>query len=175
MDRNTRHNKIISRLEKADSPVSAGILAKELGISRQIIVQDIALLRASGYNVSSLSRGYMLDTNKSAEKIFKVIHSDEDTQKELNLIVDLGGTVKDVFVYHKIYGKVSAVLNIKSRYDVKNFINNISEGKSSLLKNVTSSFHYHTVSAENIETLDLIEKELDNKGFLAPLKEYEPF
>lgn len=175
MNKSARQDRIISRLTNAKSPVSASILAKELGISRQIVVQDIALLRAAGYNVSSLSRGYMLDTNKSAERVFKVVHSDEDTQKELNLIVDMGGTVKDVFVYHKIYGKVSAVLNIKSRYDVKNFIKDISAGKSSLLKNVTSSFHYHTVSAENDLTLDLIEKELGENGFLAPLQEYEPF
>lgn len=34
---------------------------------------------------------------------------------ELNLIVDCGGKVEDVFVYHKLYGVIRVEMNIKSR------------------------------------------------------------
>ena len=104
----------------------------------------------------------------------KNIHSDEDVEKELNTIIDLGGTVEDVFVYHKYYGVVSAKMEIKTRNDVKNFIENVTTGKSSLLKNVTSGYHYHTVTAKDQETLNLIEEKLWENGFLATLKEHEP-
>lgn len=169
-----RRNQIIKRLSEATGPVSAGILSQECGVSRQIIVKDIAHLREEGYLISALSRGYVLDRKSQIEKVFKVIHSDEDVARELNLIVDLGGTVEDVFVYHKCYNKVVARLDIRSRRDVQEFVDQIAAGKSSLLKNVTSGYHYHTITAKDQETLALIEQKLWEYGFLAPLQEYEP-
>jgi transcriptional regulator of NAD metabolism len=99
---------------------------------------------------------------------------DADVETELNLIVDAGGTVEDIFVYHKVYGTVRAQMGIKNRLQVKSFLESIASGKSSLLKNVTSGYHYHTVNADSAETLDVIEKQLNDHGFLAPLQEYEP-
>lgn len=174
MNGETRRKEIIARLTGASAPVSASKLAEEFGVSRQVIVQDVALIRASGYSIASLARGYVLETPSQAKRVFKVRHSDEDTEKELNLMVDAGGTVDDVFVFHKCYGLVRAPMDIKSRYHVKQFLDDIASGKSSLLKNVTSGYHYHTVLADSEETLDLIEKNLKEQGFLAPLQEYEP-
>jgi len=169
-----RREKILKRLKDADGPVSAGNMAEEYGVSRQIIVQDIARLRAHGAAISSLSRGYILEKKPKSERVFKIIHSDEDVEKELNLIVDSGGAVEDVFVYHKFYGVVNAKMDIQSRNDIKIFLENITNGKSSLLKNVTSGYHYHTVTAESEKTLDMIEQKLKEEGFLAPLQQYEP-
>lgn len=174
MNGDTRREKIIARLAGASAPVSASKLAEELGVSRQVIVQDVALIRASGYSVASLARGYMLETPSRIQRVFKVQHSDEDVEKELNLIVDAGGIVEDVFVFHKFYGTVRAQLDVKSRYHVKQFLEEITTGKSSLLKNVTSGYHYHTVLADSEETLNLIGKNLEEQGFLAPLQDYEP-
>lgn len=174
MNGETRRKEIIARLTGASAPVSASKLAEEFGVSRQVIVQDVALIRASGYSIASLARGYVLETPSQAKRVFKVRHSDEDTEKELNLMVDAGGTVDDVFVFHKCYGLVRAPMDIKSRHHVKQFLDDIASGKSSLLKNVTSGYHYHTVLADSEETLDLIEKNLKEQGFLAPLQEYEP-
>lgn len=176
MNPETRRNQILSLLSQATAPVSASKLASEFGVSRQVIVQDVALLRANGISVSSLARGYVLEgaSLRNTNKVFKIYHSDEDVEKELNLIVDAGGTVEDVFIYHRVYGKVKAQLGIKSRLDVKRFLGDIASGKSSLLKNVTSGYHYHTVSAESPEVLDHIEESLTRSGFLAPLQEYEP-
>lgn len=169
-----RRQEIVKRLSEATAPVSAGVLSQECGVSRQIIVKDIAQLRNEGFVISALSRGYVLERTNRMEKVLKVIHSDEDVEKELNLIVDLGGIVEDVFVYHKCYNKVGARLDIRNRLDVQKFLDNIAAGKSSLLKNITSGYHYHTISAKNEETLTLIEEELWVCGFLAKLQEYEP-
>ena len=174
MNGEMRRNAIKSRLSQATSPISASAFAEEFGVSRQVIVQDIALLRATGSSITSLARGYVLEKSASFTRVFKLMHSDEDVETELNLIVDAGGTVDDIFVYHKVYGTVRAQMGIKNRLQVKEFLDNIATGKSSLLKNVTAGYHYHTVSADNAELLDVIESQLREKGFLAPLQEYEP-
>lgn len=174
MDTQNRRKEIINRLTDAQMPVSASRLAQEFGVSRQVIVQDIALIRAMGYPVASLARGYLLEKKTRCEKVFKLYHSDADVEQELNCIVDHGGEVVDVFVFHKYYGTVRAEMGIKSRLHVKQFLENIASGKSSLLKNVTSGYHYHTVAADSEQTLQLIEKALQENGFLAPLQEYEP-
>lgn len=169
-----RREKILKRLSLADKPITASTLAEEMGVSRQIIVKDIASLRDAGIPVISHTRGYTIAKKIMPEKVMKVIHSDEDVEKELNLIVDMGGKILDVFVFHKFYNKVSAKMDIKSRMDVKNYLDDIKSGKSSLLKNVTSGYHYHTIAAESEETLKLIEDKLWEAGFLARLKEHEP-
>ncbi len=169
-----RRSRIITRLQTATVPISASRLAAEFGVSRQIIVQDVAILRAAGHRVVALSRGYRLDTDQSCRRVFKVCHSDETVGDELYSIVNLGGTVEDVFIFHKVYGTVRAAMEIRDRTNVEDFLNNIAMGKSSLLKNVTAGYHYHTVLAESEEVLDLIETTLREKGYLAPLREYEP-
>jgi len=174
MKAETRRKEIITRLAGADKPVSASRLAEEFGVSRQVIVGDIAIIRASGMEISSLARGYVLEKKNGLQRVFKVRHTDEDVEKELNLIVDAGGEVVDVFVFHKFYGTLRADMNLKSRLHVQQFLENIASGKSSLLMNVTSGYHYHTVAADNVEILDVIEKKLEENGFLAPLQEYEP-
>ena len=106
--------------------------------------------------------------------MFKVIHADEQVEEELNLFVDLGGKVEDVFVFHKVYGVIKATMNIKSRRDVKKYMEEISTGKSTQLKNLTSGYHYHTITADDEQTLDMIQEELRQRGFLAKLQDYEP-
>lgn len=101
-------------------------------------------------------------------------HREEEVEEELNTIIDNGGRVEDVFVYHKVYGILRATMNIKSRLDIKRYVNDLASGKSTLLSNVTSGYHYHTISAESVEILDIIQEELTKKGFLAKLVDYEP-
>lgn len=169
-----RRKLILQAIIDSKSPVSGTALAKKCDVSRQVIVQDIALIRANGNNVVSTNRGYILDNSNTPTRVFKVIHTDEQTEDELNLFVDHGGKVIDVFVYHKVYGVVSAEMNIKSRMDVKKYMESLKSGCSSLLKNVTSGYHYHTISAESVEILDEIQESLWEKGYLAKLTEHEP-
>lgn len=161
-----RRQEILKNIKESDRPVSGSKLAKDYDVSRQVIVQDIALLRASGYDIISTNRGYVLEGQTCAERVFKVRHTDEQLETELCTIVDLGGQVKNVMVNHKVYGHIEAELGITSRRKVKEFLADIKSGKSTPLKNITSDYHYHTVTADSEETLDLIEDELRKLGFL---------
>ena len=174
MNAEERRSRITEKLRRATEPISASKLAAECGVSRQIIVQDVAVLRASGLKISAMSRGYRLDSDKPYRRVFKVNHSDEEVADELQTMVDLGGVVDDVFIFHKVYGTVRASMGIRNRRHVEDFLANIASGKSSLLKNVTAGYHYHTVLAESEEVLDAIESALREKKFLAPLRDFEP-
>lgn len=169
-----RREQIIKILNSSEMPVAGTELAKELGVSRQVIVQDMALIRANGIEVMATNRGYVIQEIKEVSRVFKVIHTDEQVEEELNLFVDLGGKVEDVFVYHKVYGVIKVPMNIKSRRDVRKYMEGISSGKSTNLMKLTSNYHYHTIIAEDEQTLDLIQEELQQKGFLAKLQDYEP-
>lgn len=174
MNGESRRREIIRMLLDSSRAVPGVTLARELAVSRQVIVQDIALLRANGTDILSTNRGYLLKEEQAPTRVFKVLHSDDEVEEELNCIVDLGGIVVDVFVYHKVYGVVRADMNIRSRMEVRRYLKTLEGGKSSLLKNVTSGYHYHTVRAESTEALDLIQEELQERGFLAKLQDYEP-
>jgi len=154
--------------------VSGTDLAKELGVSRQVIVQDIALLRTGGKQIISTNRGYLLEQDSRPTRVYKLHHTPESCEEELNLIVDNGGHVEDIFIYHKVYNVVRAEMNVHSRRDVAKFMEQIRSGKSSLLSMVTSGYHYHTVSADTDEVLDEIYEQLYQHGFLAKLQDYEP-
>ncbi|SFB10175.1 hypothetical protein SAMN05216249_10961 [Acetitomaculum ruminis DSM 5522] len=169
-----RRNQILKKLSDSSKPVSGTELAREFGVSRQVIVQDIALLRANGCEIFSTNLGYVLNAFTGTQRVFKVHHTEEETEEELNLIVDYGGIVKDVFVYHKAYGVIRGELNIKSRADVQAYIETMKSGRSSLLMNVTDGYHYHTVSAENEGILEHIFQALGKRNFLADLQDYEP-
>lgn len=166
MTGSNRRQEILKNIKESDRPVSGSKLAKDYDVSRQVIVQDIALLRASGYDIISTNRGYVLEGQTCAERVFKVRHTDEQLETELCTIVDLGGQVKNVMVNHKVYGHIEAELGITSRRKVKEFLEDIESGKSTPLKNITSDYHYHTVTADSEETLGLIEEELRKLGFL---------
>ena len=161
-----RRQEILKNIKESDRPVSGSKLAKDYDVSRQVIVQDIALLRASGYDIISTNRGYVLEGQTCAERVFKVRHTDEQLETELCTIVDLGGQVKNVMVNHKVYGHIEAELGITSRRKVKEFLADIESGKSTPLKNITSDYHYHTVTADSEETLGMIEEEQRKLGFL---------
>lgn len=163
-----RREEIVRLITTSDEPVSGSTLSKKLDVSRQVIVQDIALLKAAGYEILSTNKGYILNNINACTRVFKVHHTNEQTEDELKTIVDIGGTVVDVFVWHRVYGKIEAKLNISSRRGVQQCIDGLVSGKSMPLMNITSGYHYHTVKADSEETLELIEKALEEKDYLAP-------
>ncbi len=169
-----RREQILNILKSSKKPVPGVELARLLHVSRQVIVQDMALLRANGVEILSTNRGYVTAEEHCVSRVFKVIHTEQQVEEELNLYVDFGGRVEDVFVYHKVYGVIRAEMNIKSRMDVKRYLQDISTGKSTQLMKLTSNYHYHTISAECEEILDMIQKELEKREFLAKLQDYEP-
>lgn len=168
-----RRKKIVDMLKQSPIPLSGTALGKETGVSRQVVVQDIALLRSQGYDIMATPRGYVLDAPAHVVRIIKVCHTDAQIEEELNAIVDLGGCVEDVMVNHRAYGKIVAPLNVRNRRDVQNFMNKIKTGKSTSLLNVTSGYHFHRISAESEEVLDEIEAALKEIGMLAEILPYE--
>ena len=161
-----RREEIVSKIKSSEVPVPGKELAKVYDVSRQVIVQDIALIRAAGYDIISTNRGYILNAPHTVTRVFKVSHTDEQMEDELCSIVDLGGKVVNVMINHRIYGHMEAPLDVASRRNVKEFMEGIHSGKSSPLKNITSNYHYHTVEADSEETLDLIEQVLKEKAYL---------
>ena len=92
-------------------------MANNFSVTRQIIVADIALLRASGYQIIADNKGYKLITaNNDFIKRIAVQHSKDDVNNEFYAIVDNGGKVLDLIIEHPIYGKISVEINITSRY-----------------------------------------------------------
>ncbi len=168
MKADERRKAIANLLTTEQKAVSGAALSAEFGVSRQIIVQDITALRSSGYDIISTHNGYLIQNTPLKERVFKVHHTTERTEEELNLIVDLGGTVVDVFVWHKVYGRMHAPLNIYSRAQVKQFIDGVRTGTSTELMHITGGYHYHTVRAESDAVLDNIMNALAEHNFIVP-------
>ena len=163
-----RRKAIVNLLLSAKDPLSGGELAQRFHISRQIIVQDITVLKGTGYEILSTSQGYIMQKSPLAERVFKVRHTTEQTEDELSCIVDLGGTVVDVFVWHKVYGRIDAPLNIFSQMHIKQFLEGVRTGQSTELMHITGGYHYHTVRAENEAILDRIEVALAERNYIVP-------
>lgn len=161
-----RRERILDAIRAAGKPISGSALASECRVSRQIVVQDIALLRAAGYDIVSTTRGYLLQSPAALTRTYGVKHEDSQIEEELNAIVDMGGRVLDVYVEHSVYGKLRAELSIGSRRQVREFLDRIQNGKAQPLNNLTSGKHWHTVEAEGEETLDLIGQTLQKMGLL---------
>lgn len=166
----TRRTELMKILRQESRPLSGTELAKRFGVSRQVIVQDIALLRATNRNILSTNKGYVLYDPEHGQnlcrRIFAVNHTDEQMREELYLMVDCGGHVCDVIVEHEIYGQLGADLILKNRRDVDEFIRKMGEISDQPLKVLTGGSHFHTVEAESEDILDEIEAELEKKGFL---------
>lgn len=166
-----RRREILNTIREAQNPVSGSVLSGKYQVSRQVIVQDIALLRAADYDIVATTKGYFMQKTPVYKKVFHVCHGDEQIEDELQTIVDMGGKVKDVFVKHETYGILKADLCVNSRREVRQFMEKMDQGQASPLKNLTCGIHYHTVEADSEETLDEIEKELREKHYLCTMGE----
>ncbi|CRH91524.1 Predicted small molecule binding protein (contains 3H domain) [Chlamydia trachomatis] len=158
-----RRQLIIDYLSNANRPISASYLAKHFSVSRQIIVGDIALLRAENHDILSTHRGYLLSPTKNSHAFLgKVVcsHQSLDTEKEMLLIVNQGGSILDVQVEHPIYGMLTAVLNIETREDVYHFIKEMKNSNATLLSSLTQGLHLHTISCASKNQFEEIKKSL---------------
>ena len=160
-----RRNAILKLLQNAEEPVAARKLAERYGVSRQVIVQDMAVIRAYTPGIISTTKGYVMEQEPRCVREFKVRHKQSDAAKELNLIVDCGGRVCNISISHRVYGR--------SRQDVAEFIAALNDSQSTVLSTATSGYHYHLVEAASEERLDLIGEQLKAAGFLAPLRPWE--
>ncbi|MBK5243694.1 MAG: transcription repressor NadR [Eubacteriaceae bacterium] len=166
MNREKRLDDIINKLRVSKDPISGSALASACKVSRQIIVQDIALLKASNFNIISTNKGYLLMDPPGKQKIFKVFHTADQIADELHTIVEAGGRVNDVFVIHEVYGEIKVLLSLGSRRDVDEFVISLTEGKISPLMKLTDEYHFHTVEASSEHILSVIEQNLREKKYL---------
>lgn len=173
MNTSERRKEILRILQRTEIPVAARELAAKFGVSRQVIVQDMAVIRASTPGILSTTKGYAIQQDTSFTREFKVRHRQEQAAEELNLIVDCGGHVKNISISHRVYGRVSAEMDIRSRHDVTEFVEALNSSHSTVLSNATSGYHYHLVEASSQDRLDLIGQQLEKAGFLAPLQPWE--
>ena len=168
-----RRTAIINQIKTSSAPVPGKALAAQYEVSRQVIVQDMAVIRAATPGILSTTRGYVIQQDSSCVREFKVRHESDQTAEEMNLIVDCGGRVKNISISHRVYGRVTAEMDIRSRQDVNEFVQAINSSHSSVLSSATSGYHYHLIEASSQERLDLIGEQLKKAGFLAPLQPWE--
>ena len=165
-----RRTKISHLLAGADKPVSATVLAAQCGVSRQIIVGDIALLRAGGLAVLATPRGYILENASAApayaERSVVCRHEQDRLLEELYTVVDLGGALIDVTVEHSVYGQICAPLHIFSRYDADAFDRKIRQPGAKPLCDLTGGIHLHTLRCPSEEAFQRVRTALDEAGLL---------
>lgn len=168
MDTETRRSSILSIL-RSESPVTGSSLASRMGVTRQVIVQDIAVLRAQGARILATPRGYtMLQESPppGVTRLVAVKHDREHTRDELYTAVDLGVEVVDVIVEHPVYGQLTGMLSLSSRADVDQFMRKIDETSAGLLSSLTQGVHLHTVRVKDQAQFDALLEALGRKGYL---------
>lgn len=164
-----RRQAIAELLAQADAPVSASAIATQFSVSRQIIVGDIALLRAAGTAVVATPRGYLLERAGPHDYIETVIackHGDDRLAEELYLVVDAGGALLDVTVEHSVYGQICAPLRVCSRYDADLFLHKLRTAQARPLCDLTDGIHLHRLRCPNAQTQTRVLAALDKNGFL---------
>ena len=168
MSCNERREKLLHILKTSNHPVKGVDLANQLNVTRQIVVKDIALLRAGGNEILATSNGYIIYSIKKQE--FRIKCKNHETKEqlllELQTIVDLGGKIKDVIVHHPTYGDIKAELNISSNRDIKKFMENSENDNFKQLSTLTKDYHSHTIEVPDEKAFKEIEKELKEENIL---------
>ncbi len=168
-----RRRALVEELQSSGQPRTGKVLGDEFGVSRQVIVQDVTLLKAQGMPILATSQGYVWseETGNRPERIIASVHPPERTEEELLLLVDHGVTVKDVCVEHPVYGDLRASIMVKNRRQVEQFLERVRRTEASYLSELTDGVHLHTLEADSIEELDEAVRALDEAGFLISEKQ----
>lgn len=163
-----RRRRIYAWMQQHPVPVRGSELAERFHVSRQCLVQDIAILRASGTEIVATPRGYRLPdhSTRACRETLACSHPAECTEEELQILVDHGVKVLDVIVEHPIYGELRGALMLESRSDVEDFMNRVRLQKATLLSALTGGIHLHTVEANRKEQIARAKTKLRERGFL---------
>ena len=168
MEYNDRREELLYILQKINKPVSGASLGESLNVSRQVIVQDIAILRAKGVQILATPQGYILNSSLQGrpQRIIAVKHDPLCIDEELRAIISMGGKVLDVIVEHPLYGEIKAILMLKSIADLDKYMVKYRAYNAEPLSALTGGIHLHTIEADSEECLDLIIEGMAKKGFL---------
>lgn len=168
MNSKERRTYIEQLLKRSNAPQKGHILAEQLGVTRQVIVKDIAILRAEGKKIIATPEGYLIHKEEKSmmRKVIAVSHTTDSIEDELKIIVKFGGIVEDVIVEHPLYGEIRGMIMAKTLYDIENFVKKIDDYKAEPLLILTGGVHLHTITAENNDILQNIIQELKTKNYL---------
>ena len=171
MDAKTRRNIILETISTATLPLTASTLAERLEVSRQIIVGDVALLRAQGHDIIATARGYVMYSTLAMDKgsfIGKIAcqHTAQDTFTELSMIVNAGAAVVNVIIDHDLYGEITGQLNITTKEDVAQFVENLNKSQVKLLSELKGGVHLHTIACQDKAHFDRVYGLLEDAGFI---------
>ncbi len=168
MNSKDRRDNILLRLLENNTPIKGAEFAKLYDVTRQIIVKDIAILRARGYNIIATPEGYIISNieDNKIKFIVAVEHHAENLKSELEIIIKYGGTIEDVIVEHPIYGEIKANLMIRNLNDMNKFIDKYTNNNAKPLSILTNGVHLHTISVDNEESRELIKKDLKKNNFI---------
>ncbi|WFD10308.1 transcription repressor NadR [Tepidibacter hydrothermalis] len=170
MDTLKRRESLERILKESTNPMKGASLAQDLNVSRQVIVQDIAILRAKGINIMATPQGYIIPSIVK-EDMIKVIMSNhhcgiDEIKEELEIIIDMGAKVLDVIVEHPVYGEIRGIINISSRKELNEFVDKLESEDSKLISSLTHGTHFHTIEVKNDKVYQDILTEMDKKGYL---------
>lgn len=169
MTTDERREEILNTLKISGNPIKGLELAKKFDVSRQVIVQDIAILRAEGIEIIATPIGYVVPKVRN-NRIIKTLvtkHSNiEQVEDELMIIINNGGRIIDVVVSHSVYGDMRGELNLSCKSDVDKFLKDIENGDSELLSSLTGGVHIHTIEVPNNDSFLTIKNELDERGYI---------
>jgi uncharacterized protein len=162
-----RRDNIVNLLLESNEPIKGDVIAKKYSVTRQVIVKDIAILRAKGKNIIATQDGYIINKNKNKVKaIIAVTHSEEEMFDEMSIVIKYGGIIEDVIVEHPLYGEITAMLMVKNYNELNKFVQKYEEQRARLLSVLTNGVHLHTISADNKEDINLIISELKKCNFI---------
>lgn len=169
MSSEERRKQLIDILESSREPIKGSELATKLEVSRQVIVQDIALIRAKGYEIIATPQGYIIYKKNSVTQYIKCKNhiDDQEIYDEFKIIVDMGGIIKDVIINHPTYGKLKANLNISTQRDILSFMEKVKNNEFKQLSTLSKHDHIHTIEAPSKEIIDDIIDELENRNILS--------
>lgn len=169
MDAEFRRKRILEMIQRQPSPLSASVLARELDVSRQVIVGDVALLRAQGCEIIATARGYTVPRFKETSRYLGKVacqHTPGEMFSELNTIVGLDAVVVNVIVEHELYGEMTGCLNLFDRNDVENFTQKVNSSGNKLLSELTMGIHLHTIACRDHAHFEQVCAALEQKGYL---------
>lgn len=167
MEAEERRKQILNLLTEEKRPIKGQELAERFNVTRQVIVKDMAILKVSNPDIIPTYWGYVIiKENEAYRRIFTVSHGSEEIEDELKTILRYGGTIEDLTVEHPYYGEIKANLYISTINEMEKFLTEFRESGSRPLSEITMGVHSHTVKCRDEESLDLIEKELREKGIL---------
>ena len=165
-----RRKELLGTLRRSADPVTGAELSSNLGVSRQAIVNDVAILRAAGEPIVGSPQGYLLaeraSSNGQPNAIIACKHGREGARRELEILVEHGITVVDVVVEHALYGEVRANLMISSRADVERYAGRLLNKDAPPLSSLTGGVHLHHLRAPTPDALEAAERSLRAEGFL---------